>query len=208
MASVGEQARVVMLLLLLLLLLLLDAARCQETAALIVGGISQDVGDGEPSNVASAELFGCPGRGRDSYPVDDYPIRIYFAGGRFQAAGGGGGGGAVVCGGYHCPSLLSCQVSNQCFSWTPEDQWQEHSLLWKEVFDHTLVEVVNLDLEPVTEERYLLTVGPTRDTQARKTACCCQTDASFIILSVMQSTTQTLDLRSGERQLERVQANR
>lgn len=144
------------------LFLLVVPTRSQDTVALIVGGFSQDAPEieGQPQSVASAELFGCPGRGQDSYPVDDYPFRNYLSSGIYDQDGGA----AVICGGYKCDQV-DCEVSNECHAWTPGEQWQNHSILWQKVFDHTVAKIVNLELEPASDERFLFTIGPNRDTQ-------------------------------------------
>ncbi len=89
----------------------IDAQSRDDTVALIVGGLasSEDVLDG----TASVELFGCPGRSEDSYPVGDYPFPVYYSASIYYEDY------ALSCGGLACGQGNCDGPTNECFSWRP-----------------------------------------------------------------------------------------
>ncbi len=138
--------------------------KSQDTAALIVGGLSYDELDAEnnPTFTASVELFGCPDRSQDSYQVDDYPFRNAFTAGLFY------GEVALSCGGFGCENDACDGTTDECFSWGPrngnEDQWQSHSNLFQNTWNFVIVEAPDLDSQD-TSTLTLVAIGPDTRTQ-------------------------------------------
>ncbi len=137
-----------------------------DTAALIIAGLIPDGVDesGYPLYIhtSSVELFGCPGRSQDSYPVDDYPFPNYFSASIFTDDY------ALSCGGFSCERDTCDGSTNKCFSWRPrdddQDQWQEHSVMYEKNWNFIIAEGPDLDSED-TSRMTLITIGPSRNTQ-------------------------------------------
>ncbi len=114
-----------------------------DTVAMIVGGFWDiDIGNGNQLQVIpEVELFGCSDSPDSSKILQDYPENVYLSGGRYFDDMGM----VISCGGYSCQDLR-CQILNDCFQWTPENQWEPFtSNLNFSKWSHIMTEVVNLD---------------------------------------------------------------
>lgn len=92
-----------------------------ETVAMIIGGLWDVDNEGLVGYVLSeVELFGCPGSEDTSVVLQDFPEPVYLTAATFYD------NKVVTCGGYTCREDATeiCGVLDDCFQWTPEEQWQ------------------------------------------------------------------------------------
>ncbi len=134
----------------------------QDTAALIVGGIYDiNINDQNGMLTPSAELFGCLNSDYDSIPLEDYPLSVTLPGGVYFSDGYQDAGRVLVCGGYTCTdtdSPSACNVSPECYEWTPEDQWSRASA---DLNDTRLAHIMALapDFDSGSSKRVPLVLG-------------------------------------------------
>ncbi len=120
-----------------------------ETVAMIVGGFwDNDLGnENQLQVIPEVELFGCPDYPDSSVILQDYPENIYLSGGRYFEDLDM----VISCGGYSCQDLR-CLVINDCFQWTPQNQWEPFtSNLNYDKWSHIMTQVVNIDGDGTTE---------------------------------------------------------
>ncbi len=92
-----------------------------ETVAMIIGGL-WDIDSEGLVGVAlpEVELFGCPGSEDTSVILQDFPLPVYLLAGTYYDDK------VITCGGYSCRGGIAqiCGMLDDCFQWTPEEQWQ------------------------------------------------------------------------------------
>ncbi len=117
-------------------------AEAQDTVALLVGGI-----DDNEEAISGVELFGCPGR--ESTPVDDYPIPIFLTGGLYYQPDPDdiSTGRALVCGGLsRNEDGLRFDVT-ECYEWRPDGQWTDSANLLETKWGHLMALAVDLETQ-------------------------------------------------------------
>ncbi len=112
-----------------------------DTVAMIIGGFwDNDLGNENYLQVIpEVELFGCPDSPDRSKILQDYPENIYLSGGRYFEDMDM----VISCGGYSCQELRCLEI-NDCFQWTPQNQWEPFaSNLNFNKWSHIMTQVVN-----------------------------------------------------------------
>ncbi len=95
-----------------------------DSAAMVIGGLLISAISEPYEPLDSVELFGCPNAGGESVYIDPYLVRVFLAGGTYYPSEVEGElGKVVVCGGSLCDTEGDCDISNDCYEWTPENRW-------------------------------------------------------------------------------------
>ncbi len=134
-----------------------------DTVAMVIGGVSNPVGGGILSDV---ELFGCPDLGNNLITVDDFPTGIFLTSGVHLPVDGMPGS-VVVCGGEACvPGTSTCDITGNCFQWTPQNQWQRFGAdLTTSKYLHLMALAPDLEDENADGGQVPLVLGLNRQTE-------------------------------------------